>query len=708
MTCPQCHSQAADDARFCPGCGAPLPAPGAGEAPSIGAQPTARSASTLGRWKMGEKVLERYRIVGELGQGGMGVVYKCFEEVGGIEVALKALPPELSHNTVEMEEVRENFQLVERLHHPNITAVKTLERDERTGDYYLILELAEGVDLRRWRKQRGGRVPLPEVLPILRQVAAALDYAHSRRVIHRDIKPANVMVGPDGVVKVLDFGLAAQIQTSLSRVSQVKYGTSGTGPYMAPEQWRGQRQDGASDQYALAVVAYELLAGRLPFESADATVLRQAVLNSAPEPLTDVPPAVWGVLERGLAKERQQRFGSCAEFVAALEGKAADSRQQAENDVSPFRARRSGLRIPLAVAGGVALVLLLGLGGWYFGVERPRQRQAAERAKADAARRANAKGGLLLKTAPSGATVTLGSEEVQTSPAEFKGVKIGKYPLRVSLEGYEEENREVEIRENEFTDLGTFTLTRSTGSLKLDSAPEGAAYPTLEEPYENSLGMKFVPVAGTAVLFGVWDVRVRDYAAYAQANRGIVESWQDPGFPQEETHPVVNVSWEEAKAFCAWLTRKERAAGRIGAGQRYRLPTDAEWSAAVGLPTESGATPREKDEKIKGVYPWGREWPPPSGAGNYGESLKVDSYAFTSPVGSFKANQYGLYDMGGNVWQWCEDYYDGQSGSRVLRGASWFINYPDHLLSSNRLNVTPAIRDLNVGFRCVLEGGSSP
>ncbi|HRD05637.1 MAG TPA: SUMF1/EgtB/PvdO family nonheme iron enzyme, partial [Verrucomicrobiota bacterium] len=66
------------------------------------------------------------------------------------------------------------------------------------------------------------------------------------------------------------------------------------------------------------------------------------------------------------------------------------------------------------------------------------------------------------------------------------------------------------------------------------------------------------------------------------------------------------------------------------------------------------------------------------------------------------------YDMGGNVWQWCEDYYDGQSGSRVLRGASWFINYPDHLLSSNRLNVTPAIRDLNVGFRCVLEGGSSP
>ena len=263
MKCPKCNSEAASGSLFCPSCGNLLPAPEAADTPSIGDQPTLRPASALQRWHSGEKVLNRYRIVGELGQGGMGVVYKCFDEVGGIEVALKALPPELSHNTVEMEEVRENFRLVEHLHHPNLAAVKTLERDAGTGDYYLILELAEGLDLRRWRKQKGGQAPLEEVLPILRQVAEALDYAHSRKVIHRDIKPANVMIAPDGAIKVLDFGLAAQIQNSLSRVSQVKYGTSGTGPYMAPEQWRGQHQDGASDQYALAVLAYELV-GRAP------------------------------------------------------------------------------------------------------------------------------------------------------------------------------------------------------------------------------------------------------------------------------------------------------------------------------------------------------------------------------------------------------------------------------------------------------------
>ena len=314
MNCPKCHTDNAAAALFCSRCGSQLPADDRTDAPSLGNLPTLRPAGQSRRCKTGEKVLGRYRIQGELGQGGMGVVYKCFDEIGGIEVALKALPPELSHNSVEMEEVRENFQLVARLVHQHIAAVRTLDRDAETGDYYLILELAEGLDLRRWRKQKGGKASLEDVLPILRHVAEALDYAHTRKIIHRDVKPANVMVAPDGTVKVLDFGLAAQIQTSLSRVSQVKYGTSGTGPYMAPEQWRGQYQDGASDQYALAVLAYELLSGHLPFESHDPVVLKQAVLDNVPERPGALDAAGWAALARGLAKERAARFGTCGEL----------------------------------------------------------------------------------------------------------------------------------------------------------------------------------------------------------------------------------------------------------------------------------------------------------------------------------------------------------------------------------------------------------
>jgi outer membrane protein assembly factor BamB len=233
--------------------------------------------------------------------------------------------------------------------------------------------------------------------------------------------------------------------------------------------------------------------------------------------------------------------------------------------------------------------------------------------------------------------------------------------------------------------------------------------------FVNTLGMKFVSVPGTDVQFSIWETRVKDYAAYAAyyaayaaANAGVDESWKNfGGFKQEDTHPVVNVNWNEAQAFCEWLTKKELAEGKIKAGQKYRLPTDAEWSVAVGLGQEKGNTPKERKMGIEGVYPWGNQWPPPKGAGNYNGSLNVDNYEKTSPAGSFGANKLGLHDMGGNVWEWCEDWYDpAAKAHRVLRGASWGIIYPGGLLSSYRNFFTPGGRSIGIGFRCVLVGGS--
>jgi formylglycine-generating enzyme required for sulfatase activity len=123
---------------------------------------------------------------------------------------------------------------------------------------------------------------------------------------------------------------------------------------------------------------------------------------------------------------------------------------------------------------------------------------------------------------------------------------------------------------------------------------------------------------------------------------------------------------------------------------------------AVGLAKDEGKTPREKDRKIKNVYPWGTQWPPPKGAGNYDQSLKVDDYHYTSPVGLFAANEFELYDMGGNVREWCEDLWDGKNASRVLRGGSWRLHVPDYLVSSYRLNRHPDLRGSRIGFRCVV------
>ncbi len=226
--------------------------------------------------------------------------------------------------------------------------------------------------------------------------------------------------------------------------------------------------------------------------------------------------------------------------------------------------------------------------------------------------------------------------------------------------------------------------------------------------FVNTLGMEFVPVPGTEVQFCIWETRVKDYAAYAAANAGVDASWKNfgiAGFKQADTHPVVKVSWNDAQAFCAWLTKKELAAGKIKEGQKYRLPTDAEWSVAVGLGKEKGNTPKEKSQGIKDVYPWGKEWPPPKGAGNYFKRLKVDNFEYTSPVGSFAANQHGLHDLGGNVWEWCEDKHRPTSAFRVLRGASWDLyGGPDSLLSSSRGGGVPVSRSDDIGFRCVLVG----
>ena len=232
-----------------------------------------------------------------------------------------------------------------------------------------------------------------------------------------------------------------------------------------------------------------------------------------------------------------------------------------------------------------------------------------------------------------------------------------------------------------------------TGQQTPDKMPslDVANTATKEQPFINSLGMKFVPVPGTKVLFSVWDTRVSDYAVFV---RETGRTWRDPGFQQGPGHPAVYISWEDAKAFCQWLSQKE--------GLQYRLPTDEEWSVAVGLPQEVGSTPEEKNGKIKDVYPWGTQWPPPKGAGNYGQSLGVDEYEKTSPVGSFPANQIGLYDMSGNIFQWCEDCYHNGQTIRVYRGPSFLFDTPESLLSSSRHKREPGYSDNDLGFRCVL------
>ncbi len=269
------------------------------------------------------------------------------------------------------------------------------------------------------------------------------------------------------------------------------------------------------------------------------------------------------------------------------------------------------------------------------------------------------------------------------------------------------------------TDLGAnVPPTADPGSQTPAPKTDDLARATKDAPFENSLGMKFVPVPGTDVLFCIHEVRYKDYEEYAKKAKENVDGvWKiqtNDGFEIKrggEDHPVTKVSWYDAQAFCKWLSEKE--------GKTYRLPTDREWSLAVGIGREEDwkddTTPATVF-KPQDAFPWGDEWPPPAGAGNYSDASRQakaprddakyvegeydDGFPTTAPVMSFEANKLGLYDLGGNVWEWCEDWYSADQKDRMfmLRGGSWYYGVRGLLLSSYRFSITPDFRYHYHGF----------
>lgn len=243
--------------------------------------------------------------------------------------------------------------------------------------------------------------------------------------------------------------------------------------------------------------------------------------------------------------------------------------------------------------------------------------------------------------------------------------------------------------------------------------------------------MHFVPLDHFHL--SVWQTRVRDFETFVEATgyhaiggmssavtrdgvKRSVMSWKNPGFAQTPEHPVVGVSWEDASQFCVWLTQTEHEMGVLQAIYHYRLPTDREWSIAVGLAQERGATPENRAGTVHGVYPWGRMFPPPNDAANYAGSESRDGapeewavipdfrddFPRTAPVSAFGPNPRGVCNLGGNVWEWCLDRFNATQAWRTLRGGSWATWRREELLSSSRRAGEPYFRSDEVGFRCAV------
>lgn len=305
-----------------------------------------------------------YEIVGRLGAGGMGVVYRARDIKLGRLLALKLLPEAALADPAARARLLREAQNASSLNHPNIATI--YEVGEDAGRIYIAMELVEGQPLNTIVGSDG--LAIETVVRYGLQISAALAHAHERGVVHRDLKPANVVVTTGGHAKVLDFGLAKRLsaadleEATVSQKSLTEAGAIvGTLRYMAPETLRGEPADGRTDLWALGVILYEMSAGAPPFDGRTAYELTSAILRETVEPLPQhVPPGLRSTIQRCLAKEREQRYQRATEVRAALEATASNS-----GPVSSEQPRRSRPRW-VALSAGAVVVLLVLAGGFHL------------------------------------------------------------------------------------------------------------------------------------------------------------------------------------------------------------------------------------------------------------------------------------------------------------------------------------------------------
>jgi tRNA A-37 threonylcarbamoyl transferase component Bud32 len=483
-----------------------------------------------------QEQLGRYRIAGELGRGAMGVVYRATDPAIGRTVAIKTIRIRDLDEEHQRDKLRERLFREARsagvLSHPNIVTIYDMDEDD--GVAYIAMAFVNGPTLEKILAANEA-LSGARMLRILRQAAQALDYAHSKGIVHRDVKPANIMTDEDGSVKITDFGIAKFAATA--HAGNETGTVSGTPNYMSPEQIQGLPADGRSDQFSLAVIAYEILTGERPFTGDHLSTIVYRIV-------TDAPPAahllngtltarINEVLRKALSKDPAARFPTCANFVGALELACAESRgwttlppgagaEQPTIAVEPIApafapptpfvaaperrpARILLVLMTMLVVAGLALVFVYQSGPEERQPEPVRQepvrnepvRQEPVRQEPDppppapvvvekpletpVTKRVETPPppapkwqDIFVATLPIGAKVVIDENEGLSCLSPCQlHGAPGTHKLAISLPGYLNEFREIHVEQGGL-DLGTITLRQPMGTLMLSTIPAGA------------------------------------------------------------------------------------------------------------------------------------------------------------------------------------------------------------------------------------------
>jgi len=608
---------------------------------------------------VGQRVFERFYLKRLLGDGGMGVVWLAHDRVLEQHVALKFLASHLLGDALAIERLKHETRRNLTLSHPNIVRIHDFLQDP--GGAAIMMEYVDGWSLWSMKVDRPNQVfTAEEITPWLGQLCDALDYAHHKAgIVHRDLKPANLMLNARSQLKITDFGLARNLGRAASR-DFVDLRVVGTDLYMSPQQWTGEEPTVADDIYAIGATIYELLTGKPPFYEGD--IFKQ-VYEMVPPRMTE-RLAEMGIEDAAIPDAFEQTVAACLE-------KDPSRRPATVNEV----ALRLGLGADPVVVTSPPVVQVPALVPTLESVPDPQP------------------------DAPP--PVIVREDAPQASRKNLPLVVVLTSAVVIGLAGW----------------LGVAVLLHTLARTKARVAVVDRL-PKPGKPWQNSLGMKFVPVPGSSALFSIWETRVQDFAAYVDDTGseppGFMQcldssglwkrqdhSWRTPEFPQNTNYPVVGVSWNDAAGFCVWLTTRERALGWIGTNQSYRLPTVADFALAAGT----------------NHFAWGNDWPPPAGAGNFaGDEIRQispshpiipgyhDGFVGTAPVGSFTPNSFGIYDLAGNVAEFCADRDPTDAAHRrLILGGAWSDAAPEALsIATARARTRENARRSDRGFRCVL------
>ena len=715
------------------------------------------SSSGAHDW-IGQTLADRYHVIEKIGAGGMGTVFKASDTRLGAEVVVKAPHPMMIKDAAFAARFKREIQSLVKLSHPHIVNVMDVgEHDELP---FMVMEYLSGGSLEDRQRPCTPR----EVAGWLVDVADALDFMHSEGLVHRDIKPGNILFNSSGRAYLGDFGISKVVFESDGAELSGLTGTGtliGTAEYMPPEillpSRYGEVSDGRSDQYALAVTVYEMLSGRPPFQGDTIGEVSVRLANEEAVPLhvleTPVPESLSAVVGQALNKQPEDRYETCqafaSSFTAAVDPSGPDPFAVGPSIGGPYSPAAGGRQVTQLEASG------------------PSRTPTIQEVTPDAPPRGTVPENVYVPV-PDGLPETLADrgETVQERRPPLRTERFWRVVddlprhrvisavaiflfavvvLVIVFSGGPKEPEGIAPSGLDPKAMGPSAdpppqdTTKSIDPSGPDpnamgpstdgaSLPEGKSAQASIMEVTNSIGMKLrliptgefmmgSPGAGEEGVsddetqhrvsitkpfyLGVTEVTKEQYLKVTGKNAytfgdGLNLEFQGPQYPVEV------VSWTDAVEFCRKLSAlpAEKAAG-----YEYRLPTEAEWEYACRAGTTTS-------------YSFGRYRARLGGYGWFGDN----SAARAHQVGEKKPNAWGLYDMHGNVMEWCQDWYGAYpsgsatnptgatSGSRrVLRGGSWNGN-TWLCRSPNRLSTVPGNRDLFIGFRVLRSsmGAGSP